>query len=514
MGNQYPNNKDQFSKHSSSQPDATAQAVNEMLQEFVMASSLGFWVLIKSMFSKWFAITLSILGGGLYYTFEVAKFGGHLVWLQNSDPKLFTYDRLEWAWKISVLYHWIFLYLLFLIPIVLILGVSTRATRTKYKKLFEAIGLRNGHQDTPKLIRIKKHDRFRVSYFFDGNGIGLSEFEDKKERLETTFRSNVESIKHGKNKSQVVITFNKQSFPEKVKYTDLAASHILSKESFFVGQSSEGVITQEVGELPHMLIAGTTGGGKSVAFKQILMGLLESSPHLQVYLIDLKGGVEMIDFVKCPNVRVVKTMDKAVELLRQVEKEMKDRFKYLEAKNRKQIIPEKDGKDRIVLGVDECSVLYMNRNRYDTDYAASLEARRLADSIAKLSRAASIHMILATQKLDRQVLPTSVSENISGRLAFRANSLQGSLVVLGTKDANELPEVPGRAIWAFGTQKVIVQAPFIDEKTIKSRCEVIVSLHQVGKKKLLSPMLGEAEQKQEEKAADVAYLGVKEPHEA
>ena len=131
---------------------------------------------------------------------------------------------------------------------------------------------------------------------------------------------------------------------------------------------------------------------------------------------------------------------------------MKNRLKFLEVKKRKQIIHEKDCKDRIVLGVDECSVLYMNRNRFDNDYEASLEARQLADSIAKLSRAASIHMILATQKLDRQVLPTSVSENISGRLAFRANSLQGSLVVLGSKEASELPEIPGRAIWAFGTQ--------------------------------------------------------------
>ena len=510
MGSQYPNSKEKFNNRSGPQPDATAQAVNEMLQEFIMVGSLGLWVLIKSLFSRWFAVTIGLLGAGLYYTYEIARVGDHLVWLQNSDPELFTYDRLEWAWKIAVLYHWIFLYLLYLTPIVLFLGISARSTRTKYKKLFESMSLTNGHRDTPKLIRVKKHDRYRKSYFFDANGIGLSEFEDKKERLETHFRSNVESIQHGKNKAQVVITFNKQSFPEKVEYTDLAASHVLPREGFFVGQSSEGIVTQEIGELPHMLIAGTTGGGKSVAFKQILMGLLESSPHLQMYLIDLKGGVEMIDFVKCPNVRVVKTMDDAVQLLRQVEKEMKDRFKYLEAKNRKQIIPEKDGKDRIVLGVDECSVLYMNRNRLDNDYEASLEARQLADSIAKLSRAASIHMILATQKLDRQVLPTSVSENISGRLAFRANSLQGSLVVLGSKDANELPEVPGRGIWAFGTRKTIVQAPFIDEKTIKSRCEVIASMHQKGKKKLLTPMLGEVEKAETEDVLDETYEQLQE----
>ena len=99
-------------------------------------------------------------------------------------------------------------------------------------------------------------------------------------------------------------------------------------------------------------------------------------------------------------------------------------------------------------------------------------------------------MILATQKLDRQVIPTSVSENISGRMAFRANSLQGSLIVLGSKDACDLPDIPGRGIWNFGTKKVIVQAPFIDEKTIKARCLGVKEKYEKGKKKMFNPMLG------------------------
>ena len=45
--------------------------------------------------------------------------------------------------------------------------------------------------------------------------------------------------------------------------------------------------------LPHLLVAGTTGGGKSVFFKQILISLLETNPKIQIYLLDLKKGVEM-----------------------------------------------------------------------------------------------------------------------------------------------------------------------------------------------------------------------------
>ena len=483
----YPN----YQKHA--KPDALGIAATEIMDKCIITSSIGVWVLFKAFFSRWFLLAWGTLAGILYHSFYIARDGLHIILVHDLAPELFTWERLGWMYDLKVLYHWLILSIIYLLPLVFALGWITQSRREKFKKIFYNMGLVNGLKDTPKLIRAKEFDRHRKSYIFDSNGIGISEFVDKKERFETHFRSNVESIKHGKHKGQVIVTFSTLKFPEMVNFVDLAAANVLSKGSFFVGVASVGVLTQRIAELPHMLIAGTTGGGKSVAFKQILMGLLESSPHLQVYLVDLKGGVEMVDFVKCPNVRVVKTMDDAVQLLRQVEKEMKDRFKYLEAKNRKQIVPERDHKDRIVLGVDECSVLYMNRSRFDADYEAALAARQLADSIAKLSRAASIHMILATQKLDRQVLPTSVSENISGRLAFRANSLQGSLVVLGSKHANELPDIPGRGIWAFGTKKVTVQAPFIDETTIKSRCETIASLHQSGKKKLFCPMLGEAE---------------------
>ncbi|MCK5073280.1 MAG: hypothetical protein KAQ98_07620, partial [Bacteriovoracaceae bacterium] len=230
----------------------------------------------------------------------------------------------------------------------------------------------------------------------------------------------------------------------------------------------------------------------------------ESCQYLQLYIIDLKGGLEAIDFKNAPNVKIIKTMQDAVTLLSQVDKEMKDRFDFLEENSFKGIIPGRDKKERIVVAVDEASVLYMNRSRYDDDYASAMKARKLADSISKLSRAAAVHLILATQKLDKQVIPTSVSENISGRMAFRANSFQGSMVVLGSKDAFDLPEIPGRGIWSVGNRKVIVQAPFIKDEEIKNCCKQIKNEFQAGKRKLFNPMIGEVE-KQETKETQESF---------
>jgi len=491
--NKYPYNRDKYQDSTSPKADAIGRFINEVLQEFVVVSALGVSSLIKSLFSWHAILVIPILSGLGYYSWWATGEALHIKFIHELDPELFTYERLMWMYDYHHVYHSIIFFLLIMFPIVLLLGMYARSVRTKFKKLFLQITLTNGLGDTPKLIRSRRLDKYRKQYIFDSNGIGLTEFHAKLERLESHFKKNVEMIKHGENKGQIVITLNKNDFPKKITFQEISEQIVLPLESFYIGQSVEGIITQKVAELPHMLIAGTTGSGKSIFFKQALMGLLESCPHLQIYLIDLKGGLEMIDFVKAPNVKVIKTMEDAVKTLSQVEKEMKDRFDYLEKNGLKQIIPAKDHMDRIIVAVDESSVLYMNRSKHDPDYEQAVAARYLADSISKLSRAAAINLLLATQKLDRQVIPTSVSENISGRMAFRANSLQGSLVVLGTKDAMELPEIPGRGIWNFGTKKMIVQAPFIDEETIKKRCNHLAKEFKSGKRKLLQPLVGTLE---------------------
>jgi S-DNA-T family DNA segregation ATPase FtsK/SpoIIIE len=483
--------------------------VEEMLQECIVVSSMGAWWFLKSFVTARAIFTIPLLAGIAYLSYLAASKGLHLLYLHDMEPKyIFTAKRVNWLWNYPLSYHLGFLFSVFIFPVLLMAGIMVRSIRTKFIKLFKTVGITNGLGDTPKLIKEKRIDSNRKTYIFDANGVGISEFEAKKERIESLFKTRVESIKHGSDRSKIAVTFTTLDFPDRLAYTQLLVQKTLPKESFYIGQGVEGILTQGIAELPHMLIAGTTGSGKSIFFKQCLLGLLESSPYLQMYLIDLKGGLEMIDFKKAPNVKVIKDLDQAVAMLAMVEKEMKDRFSYLEESQRKQIVPERDKKDRIIVAVDEASVLYMNRNKFDPDYENALKARMLADSISKLSRAAAIHLLLATQKLDRQVIPTSVSENISGRMAFRANSLQGSLIVLGTKDACDLPEIPGRGIWSFGTKKVIVQAPFVDEKTIKQRCEQIHEMFQRGKRFMLSPMIGEPEKKVTFVAGEEAYSDV------
>lgn len=486
--------KTQHTNHGGQGPDKLGLIVEEVLQELIIVSSIGTWAFIKALFTRWFFIPVGLFIGIGYLAFDVARHGDHILWIGAIEPNyITTEENLEFLWYIPVWKHLLVLFPLFFYPVILTYGYYDRAIRKKYQRIFETLGLRNGLKGTPKLLKIKKLDAYRKSYTLAANGIGIDDFRRKKEGIEAAFGIPVESIKHGKNCKYVIITLTTMEMPSSVSYSNLICTEHLPSGSFFLGVTDKGAITQKLSELPHMLITGATGGGKSVFFKQALMGLLESSNHTQMYLVDLKGGLEMTDFSGCPNVKIIKTIDQALTVFRQAEREMKERFAYLEKNNLKSIVPSRDKKDRIIIAVDESSVLYMERAKFDPDYGAALEARKLADSIAKLARAAAINLLLATQKLDKSVIPTSVSENISGRMAFRANSLQGSLLVLGTKEAMELPEIPGRGIWSFGIKKITVQAPYIDEQTIIARCNQVTKEFQTGKRKCFNPLLGEKE---------------------
>ena len=484
--------------------DESCKILMELAQDALVISAMGASGLVKIIMRHplWSCATLY---GFYVITRAIVRDSFYLELLFKMWPEVFAEDWPHWIQRFSLNQHHFTVLAFILFWVCLALGVRMRFIRTKFIKFFSQVGLNNGNGDTPKLVHRSRLDKYRVQYDFDSNGISLSQFKDKREGLEASFRKNIESIKHGKNKGRVLITLNKQDFPKKVTYSKLLAKSPLPENSFFIGHSINGPLSQNITELPHMLIAGATGSGKSIFFKQMLMGLLESTPHIQMYLIDLKGGLEMKDFKAAPNVRVLKTIGDSLKILEHIYAEMMSRFDELEKSGRKQIIPGVDKKDRIIVAVDEASVLYMKRNQYDPNKDDVLKARQLADSISRLSRASAIHLILSTQKVDKSVIPTSVTENISGRMAFRANSLQGSMVVLGCKDAADLPEIVGRGIWSFGTTKRTIQAPYIGAKFIRKRCEEMKKEFKKKERECLDLMIGDKELREGRRSRDDAY---------
>lgn len=505
--------KDIFStgnkKNENKKPDNSAKLVGDCLQELFVVTGMGFSELCRVVYRNFYYAFFIILIIALKIL-SIIKKGQHMEFIHRSDPNFFTIDRLNYLYKLTFSEHVIALSIVLLLCISVILGIKVRFVRTKYKKLFERIGLSANDGSTPKLLYKENLSKKRSKLVFDAQGFDVKAFEEKLGRLESSFNTAIESIKEGQNKRNIEIILTKEKIVNRITLKEISAMANLPSYSFYIGKSVNGVIVGSIADFPHFLTAGTTGAGKSNGLKGMGICLLNSSPHLQLYAIDLKGGLEMVDFAEAPNVRVVKNLEEAVCLLKQIEDEMKRRFDFMEAKGLKDIVPARDKMDRIVLVVDESSVLYMNRRRNDPDYETALVARTITDSIAKQSRAAGINLVLATQKLTAEVIPTSVTENISARLCFKANSLQGSLLVVGNKDAMELPEIKGRAVWSYGSNNTVVQTPYVEPSDIKECIHRVQEAFRSNTQKCFAPMLGlkaKAKAKKNEEMLDNDNLG-------
>ena len=189
--------------------------------------------------------------------------------------------------------------------------------------------------------------------------------------------------------------------------------------------------------MPHLLIAGATGSGKSVCINDIILSLIyQNSPdELKFILIDPKR-VELSSFNDIPHLYtpVINDTDKIINALRWVVKEMHERYKLLQAANKRNISSYNKAVivnklPYIVVIVDEFSALMSQ---------AAKEIEAAVVSLAQLGRAAGIHLILATQRPSVDVITGLIKANITSRIAFAVASATDSRTILDSPGAEKL----------------------------------------------------------------------------
>ncbi len=215
-------------------------------------------------------------------------------------------------------------------------------------------------------------------------------------------------------------------------------------------------IIADLAEMPHLLVAGTTGSGKSVCINTIITSLIfKSSPEeLKLMLIDMKGGVELGMYNGLPHMlveRCITDVTKAVNAFKWLIREMDHRYDLLQGQHVNNIalyqsLPAyKNGQipamPYIVMVVDETADL-MSRNKK--------EVEDCIQNLAQKSRAAGIHIILATQRPSVDVISGVIKANIGTRIAFRVLSGVDSRTILDTIGAETLM---GRGDMLFMTAK-------------------------------------------------------------
>lgn len=221
---------------------------------------------------------------------------------------------------------------------------------------------------------------------------------------------------------------------------------------------------KDLTEMPHLLIAGATGSGKSVMLNTLISAITQQMPatKLKLILIDPKR-VELAHFSNLPHLKrpIVYESEEAVKILEDLIKEMDRRYEKLAEAGSRSINSYKGNMVRIVVVIDEFADLMMtggrttkkairaeiterdNHGKPIMKYKKEIEgeqpsAEDLIVRLAQKARAVGIHLILATQRPSADVVTGLLKANIPTKIAFMTTSRVNSLVILDETGAEEL----------------------------------------------------------------------------
>ncbi len=246
-----------------------------------------------------------------------------------------------------------------------------------------------------------------------------------------------------------------------------------SKSSFAVGKDIGGsCIVGNISKLPHMLIAGTTGSGKSVCMNSIIISLLyKASPDdVKLIMIDPKM-VELGVYNSIPHllIPVVTDPKKAAGSLQWAVTEMMRRYRAMsdagvrDLESYNSIVEsEQEGNKlpQIVVIIDELADLML---------VAAKEVEESICRIAQMGRAAGIHLIIATQRPSADVITGLMKANIPSRIAFSVASAMESRIILDTQGAEKLVGQGDMLYAPIGIGKPLrVQGCYVSDREVES----------------------------------------------
>ena len=232
------------------------------------------------------------------------------------------------------------------------------------------------------------------------------------------------------------------------------------------------VIT-DLAKMPHLLVAGTTGSGKSVCVNTLISSILFSRKpeEVKLLLIDPKM-VELSIYNGIPHLMapVVTDMKKAAAVLRWAVREMEARYKAFAASGKRDIksyneAHPKEAMPLIVLIIDELADLMMT---------APDDIEESISRLAQMARAAGIHMVLATQRPSVNVITGSIKANVPSRISFAVGSQIDSRTILDMAGAEKLLGKGDMLFAPIGANKPIrVQGAFISDDEVEHLVEFV-----------------------------------------
>ena len=346
------------------------------------------------------------------------------------------------------------------VTILILLPIGKRTVQEQLR----SVGLVNHSDEAPELKRRSKDKANpRISIWeFTSQGIPLKVWKDKQAAIETVLDITIVNIKNGSGKSRVLLYAVPaiSDLPDMIHWSD----KYLSRQSFVLnlGESFTGPVTVDLSKVPHILLGGSTGSGKSVLLKLLLIQAIRKDAD--VCIADFKGGV---DFPPAWHkaCRMCFEEQSTLELLTELTEELERRKGLFASAGLPNIDSYNAGREeklkRHIFACDEIAEMLdkTGLTKEQKETITKIESR--LSMIARQGRAFGIHLILATQRPDANILSGQIRNNINCRICGRADNILSQIILDNTAAAEQIPkDASGRFLLHDGT---VFQAYWFDD---------------------------------------------------
>ena len=326
------------------------------------------------------------------------------------------------------------------------------------------IGMTNSADEVPMLLmrtQDKRHNNVEILEF-DAVGIPLTEWEKERGYIEAALNVNIVKIIEGRNKRRILLHVvpADNGLPDFIEWND---RYLTDDDSILIlGKSQLGMESVDLSKIPHIILGGSTGSGKSILLKVLLVQSLKKKAIVSI--ADFKGGVDFprVWHDKC---KMCFDEDALLKLLSELIDELE---------RRKRLFRETGCAN--ISEYNKCSAVPLQRHIFACDEVAEVldktgltkeQKERIGlienrlSIIARQGRAFGIHLILATQRPDANILSGQIRNNIDCRVCGRADTILSQIILDNTTAAEQIPkDKAGRFILHDGT---VFQGFWIDE---------------------------------------------------
>lgn len=322
----------------------------------------------------------------------------------------------------------------------------------------------------PKLMKQWSDWDGGTVFLFKNVGLPIEAWKNAKDYLVASLEMRIADIElHNNNPGYIAIKIGGAEIPKIVEYDADYLSHT-GEHSIVVGVSKDEHVTHDFPSIPHLLIAGATGSGKTVVANGLLYQCITKLKAV-CFIVDFKGGADYPEFEDI-GIDIISDRERLAKLLNRLIKEHNERIKLFK-ENRVSNIVEYNKKftkkklRRIFLLIDELAELTDKKSCPKDEHDLVDMIIGQLSTIARLTRSSGINLLLATQRPDANVIPGQIKNNVPGRICGYFKDDVAYRIVLDYVPDPLLPDPtqqPGRFVYSLGSRDFYIQTPYFQRE--------------------------------------------------